>query len=67
MKTIFVLTKPEQRVVIVVMAVLVAAALATHYREKWRDSGGSPTSPAPSFTPVVSSPERDDGERNDGP
>jgi hypothetical protein len=67
MRNVFVLTKREQRVVIVMIVILVTAALANHYREKWRDSARTSPSPAASTTPALASPQRENRERDDTP
>jgi hypothetical protein len=67
MRKIFVLTKREQRVVIVVMIILVTGALANHYREKWRDSATTSRSPAPNITPALLTSPRQDRERDEDP
>jgi hypothetical protein len=58
----FALTKREQRVLIVVMFILVAAALASRYREKWRVPEPRSGSPPSSITPPFSATEREDRE-----
>ncbi|HYY14118.1 MAG TPA: hypothetical protein VE758_06760 [Chthoniobacterales bacterium] len=60
MRNIFVLTKREQRVIIVVMLILVTAALANHYREKWRDSTARAKPPEPSITPALPTVRQED-------
>jgi hypothetical protein len=67
MRNIFVLTKREQRVVIIGTVILVTAALANHYREKWRDSATTSASPAPSITPAISPSPREKREPDDAP
>jgi len=58
MKNIFVLTKNEQRVVIVVVMVLLAATLAKHYRDnRSRIPATTSTSTHPTAPPSPSSAE----------
>ncbi|HET9419412.1 MAG TPA: hypothetical protein VFO30_08735 [Chthoniobacterales bacterium] len=67
MRNMFVLTKREQRVVIAIMMTLIAAVLANHYHQKWRDSAARSAAPVPSMTPAISSPEREGRESDDAP
>jgi hypothetical protein len=55
MKNIFVLTKNEQRVVIVVVMVLLAATIAKHYRDNHSPIPVTPSTPTqPTATPSPS-------------
>jgi hypothetical protein len=61
----FVLTKREQRVVIVIMLGLVAIALAKHYRDIGTNIPAQPT-PSPPMSPIpTSSPDEERANPDD--
>lgn len=61
---IFVLTKREQRAIILIMAALVAAAIANHYRDRQSEViSVRSTAADPSATPVSNGAEEEAAER----
>ena len=65
---IFVLTKREQRAIILIMMALVAAAITNHYRDHHSEVIPVRSTVAdPSATPVSNSPEDQNGEPSESP
>ena len=61
---IFVLTKREQRAIILIMVALVATAIANHYRDQQSEViSVISTAAGPSATPGSNSPEEEAAER----